>query len=229
HGTLEAWARARGIPVSSGGRGAAYVVPAPDAEGARWVVRHFRRGGGVRWLGDRYLRGGHPRPFAELAASEAVRARGIETPRVVAAALYEGPVFYRADLVTECVEDAVPLAATLSDDAPDRPGPDAATAVAAALRLAERLAEAGVEHADLNAHNVLFRRSDEGRWTPVLLDLDRCRVGRRARSPARMRARLLRSLGKVMAEAGGTLDLDALARARAARLDPPGHGPDERS
>lgn len=169
------------------GRGTVYAIPAePDALEAaldrapgRWAVRHYRRGGTVaRLLGDRYLRLGTPRPFRELRASEAVRARRIPTPRVVAAAVYPSGIFYRGDLVTAYVPDTLELAAVLFD--PGRRGVagsvDRKDALREAGALIRKMARAGVEHRDLNARNILLEWSG-GAPDASVLDLDRCRVG----------------------------------------------------
>jgi hypothetical protein len=124
HGTLHAAAAHHPDARRMEGRGSVYAVPAePDALEAaldrnpgRWAVRHYRRGGLVaRLLGDRYLRVGTSRPFRELEASEAARARRIPTPRVVAAAVYPAGLFYRGDLVTAYIPDTVELAGVVCD------------------------------------------------------------------------------------------------------------------
>lgn len=187
------------------GRGPVYAFA---AAGGRWVVRRCRRGGAVGpVLGDRFLRGGVPRPFREMAASEEARKRGIPTPRVLVAAVYPRGVFYRGDVVTEYVADSRDLAALLfGSDAPEQRAPGTAAEEDPAVRqaalrdagyLLARMARAGVEHADLNAKNVLLDRN-EGRASAFLLDLDRARIHAPGDAvPAgAMWARLERSLRK---------------------------------
>lgn len=208
HGTLHRAARRTPGAVTREGRGTVYAVPAAPDEveealgrvGGRWAVRHYRRGGLVaRVLGDRYLRIGAPRPFREAEVSEAVRALGIPTPRVVAAAVYPAGIFYRGDLVTRWIPDALELAQVLFD--PERRGVggsvDRRDALAEAGGLIRRMARAGVRHPDLNAKNVLLEWSGS---VPdaYLLDLDRCTVseGPAPGAADAMRERLLRSLRK---------------------------------
>lgn len=202
---------ARGDPdrIELRGRGPAYAIPAPAGSPAgggsrppRWLVRHYRRGGAVAsLLGDRYLRLGTPRPFRELAASEEVRARGVETPRVMAATVYPAGAFYRGDLVTEFVEGARDLAEILfsDDEEPSR----RRRAAAAAGALVGDLAEAGVHHRDLNAKNVLLVGEGEA-LRALVLDLDRCRLAAAGTHAPRgsMLERLLRSLGSFAADTG---------------------------
>lgn len=209
------------------GRGPVYAIPArptggDEAAGAsedRWAVRHYRRGGAVaRLLGDRYLRVGTPRPFRELRASEAVRGRGLPTPRVVAAATYTSGIFYRGDLVTTYIPRAIELATVLFDA--KRRGVsgtvDRREALAETGKLIRKMALAGVLHPDLNARNVLLEWSG-GAPEAHLVDLDRCRVeeGPLANAAEAMHARLVRSIKKLGKKADLPVpegDLRALSR-----------------
>lgn len=176
------------------GRGAVPVLSTPRGT---WVVRRYHRGGRVAapFLGDRHLRLGLARPLREARASGEVRRRGIPTPRVVAGAVYPSGAFYRADLMTEFVPDAVDLARLLFGQ--DHEPADRAEVLTGVGRLIARTASAGIEHADLNAKNVLIERLPGGS-IPLLLDLDRCLVfpPRVRADPERMLARLTRSLRK---------------------------------
>jgi hypothetical protein len=185
-GSLYAYAAAHPEAVGLEGRGVAYAVPAP---GGRWVVRHARRGGALaRWLGDRYLRLGRPRPVKELAVSAAARGLGVETPEVVAAVVYPAGIFYRSDIASRFVPESMDLATALFGPKA-LVGEDRVLAAAAAGRLVRAAHECGVVHPDLNLKNVLLQ------WTmrpprAYLLDLDRCRVV--PRLSARRREAMLR-------------------------------------
>lgn len=212
--SLHAWAA--GCPGRRGltGRGRTWAVPAPASgpgEHKSWVARHYRRGGAVaRFLRDRYLRAGEPRPLAELRASLEASRRGIPTPAVVAGAVYPAGAFYRADLVTEEIPAGVDLAYVLfRDPVPAgtcRPVPDPEAALAAAGALLRLLAEAGVRHPDLNAKNIVLEPRPDGvrAW---LVDLDGCRfvAGGRSDTGGAMRRRLARSLRKMAARSGRPL------------------------
>ena len=185
------------------GRGPVPVLTTPQG---RWVVRHYHRGGMVAGplLGDRYFRVGLPRPVREAHASRELRQRGVPTPRVVAGAVYPGGVFYRADLVTEFVADAVDLTYLLFEE--ELSGPERADVMKGVGRLLACTATAGVEHLDLNAKNVLVAQRSRG-IHPLLLDLDRCRVlssGTRV-DPRAMLKRLYRSLRKYETVSGRLL------------------------
>ena len=228
HETLHRAAARAPDTVRRRGRGTVYAVPARpdeiqaalDEEAGRWAVRHYRRGGVPAYLlGDRYLRVGTPRPIRELRVSEEVRRKGIPTPRVVAAAVYPAGLFYRGDLVTRFVPDALELADVLFD--PDRRGLSGTTdrreALAEAGALIRTMARSGVHHPDLNARNVLLQWSG-GAPHAHLIDLDRCRVsdGPLPDAAEAMQSRLVRSIRKLGKKADlevPTGDLRALARA----------------
>jgi len=196
------------------------VEVALGAPPGRWFVRHYRRGGALgRLLGDRYLRVGLPRPFREVRASEAARARRVPTPRVVAAVTYlHGPV-YRADLAVRWIPEAIELGDLLFD--PERRGLSGAADRKEALReagiLIRRLARAGIQHRDLNAHNILLRWSG-GAPEAYVVDLDRCRITEEPAPGAipGMRARLIRSIRKLERREGLEVpwgEFDVLVRA----------------
>ncbi len=194
------------------GRNPVFVIPAkaplPSAPGrakdgprASWAIRHYVRGGRIvsALLGDRYFRTGPIRPFHETRSSEEARERGIPTPRVVAAAVYTSGLFYRADLVTEFIPDALDLVEALFDTRRKGAGGAAERldALRAAGELIRQMALAGIKHRDLHAGNLLME------WKGAaprahLLDLDRCEIGRAggAVPVAPMHRRLKRSLGK---------------------------------
>jgi len=206
--TLHGWAAQHPERRTLTGRGQVFSVPAVAAgpEGAeRWVVRHYYRGGAVaRYLDDRYLAVGDPRPVRETNAVSEARERGIPTPSVVAGAVYPSGLFYRADLVTE----EIPLAADLATVLFHHPDPpvDAETALTAAGVLVRRLERAGVFHPDLNAKNIVLQPGAEGA-TAHLVDLDRCcpRVVGVPAPAYPMRRRLERSLRKFESQAGRLL------------------------
>jgi hypothetical protein len=208
HGTLYAFATANAKRKLQG-RTEAYVIDAPDGS---WVVRHYVRGGAVAsLLGDRYLRVGARRPFAELWTSAVARARGIETPAVAAVAVYAHGPFYRGDIATDFIPDSADLAA-LSVGPQRRAQPERRLAWLAAGRLVRTIAEAGLVHADLNLRNILISWR-AGLPRAHLLDLDRCRIVRRV-SPFdfnTMVHRVIRSAAKFEKDSTDSLrgELDA--------------------
>ncbi len=232
-GSLHAYALTHAHDRPLQGRGRVYRIAAPHAD---WVVRHYRRGGLVApLLNDAYLRLGAPRPLRELHASEQARARGIDTPRVVAVAIAPRGPFYRADIATQYIEDAIDLATiTFGNDAAlsgtpapalarRSPFPSARSqsilveAWAAAGALVRRTAHAGVLHADLNLKNILIAgaASSPSAW---LIDLDRCRIRSAAsdRDLGRMLERIHRSREKLERSNGSQVPESALEAFHAA-------------
>jgi 3-deoxy-D-manno-octulosonic acid kinase len=191
-------------------------VPVVRTSSGRWVVRRYQRGGLVAGplLRDRYLRVGRPRPLVEASASAETLRRGIATPRVMAGAVYPSGPFYRADLVTEYVANGGDLARALFHD--ERTPAERTQILHAVGGLIARAAASGIEHVDLNAKNVLLDATPGGA-TPLLLDLDRCRVlppgvpG----DPIPMLERLERSLRKLAQRTGRGLGKSEWASLRA--------------
>jgi 3-deoxy-D-manno-octulosonic acid kinase len=163
-----------GDPVGGGRGGTLRVVTEQGAV----IVRRFRRGGAVRWLGDRYF-GFRPRPVREFFVLLRARRRGLPVPEPVAALVNRRGVGYRGMLVMREIGDATPLSA-LVDRGVDF---DLALGLADSLR---ELHEAGLDHPDLNLGNMLLRARSYGSRL-AFVDLDRARLhveplGRRART-----------------------------------------------
>ncbi len=183
------WQALGAVSRPPGGRGDAYFI---EADGQSWVLRHYRRGGWIaRWSQDSYLWTGEARtrPFREWRLLDDMHRSGLPVPAPVAAGYRRHGLSYTGDLITERIEDALPLSALLARGAL---APESWQAVGRCIR---RFHDAGVWHADLNAHNILLRAAD---GAVFLIDFDR---GRR-RAPGawanKNLQRLRRSLDKVM-------------------------------
>lgn len=172
------------------GRGSAWFVAAGPAD---WVLRHYRRGGrlAMHLSLDRYLWSGeaYVRSFVEWRLLAALRTRGLPVPEPIGAFYQRGGFTYRCDLITRRIAGALPLSDLLA----------AKHLVPALWRFVgttvARFHAAGVDHADLNAHNILATPAG----TCSIVDFDRGRL----RPPGPWRganlARLRRSLHKVSA------------------------------
>ncbi|HWY95409.1 MAG TPA: 3-deoxy-D-manno-octulosonic acid kinase [Steroidobacteraceae bacterium] len=190
----EYW-RARGELVTViGGRGSAWFI----ASGARqWVLRHFRRGGFIARLSqDGYVWTGEEgvRAFAEWRLLELLARRGLPVPRPVAARYQRTGLRYRCDLITQRIVDAEPLSAALARRALPEPVWRAVGATVA------RLHGAGVDHADLNAHNILLGMKGDAPGVKdgvTVIDFDRGRLRAQGAWRARNLQRLRRSLAKI--------------------------------
>ncbi len=183
----EFWRRRGELLEVKGGRGSAWFV----ASGTRqWVLRHFRRGGFIARLSqDEYVWTGEDRvrAFAEWRLLDHLRQCGLPVPKPVAARYQRRAFCYRCDLITERIAGAEPLSAVLARGALQQARWRAVGAAVA------RLHRAGVDHADLNAHNILL----DDRGSVSVIDFDRGRVRARGAWSARNLQRLRRSLAKI--------------------------------
>lgn len=186
------------------GRGATLFIVARGATDDRWALRHFRRGGLMaRVTADRYLWAGEAatRGFAEARLLARLVARALPVPVPVAARYARSGWSYRADLITVLIPGTHTLSALCTRDEPldDRRAGSIGRAAGQAIR---RLHDAGVWHADLNAHNVLVDAGGRA-W---IIDFDRARERPPGAWAADNLARLRRSLEKLHAARGRPLD-----------------------
>ena len=148
------------------GRGAAIGF---EHAGRRFLLRHYLRGGMAAALSaERYLWLGEARtrPLAELKLTLRLHADGMPVPRPVAVRYERSGLSYTADIITDYLPDTRTLAAVLADG-------DVPLATWAAIgRTIRRFHDWGLDHADLNAHNILLREPDE----IFLIDFDKARL-----------------------------------------------------
>jgi len=177
-------------PVGEGGRGGAWFVDAPFGH---CVLRNYLRGGvAAKFSRDRYLWQGpdRTRSFAEFRLMRKLIAHKLPVPQPLAAFYMRDGVRYRAAILMERLEDVRSLADRAQVAGRGAPWEEAG-------RLIARFHRAGLDHADVNAHNILFDANGRG-W---LIDFDRGVL----RIPAtrwreRNLKRLLRSLLKLRGE-----------------------------
>jgi len=177
-------------PVIGSGRGGTWRERVNDLTAA---LRQYRRGGMVRHLlTTAYLWTGldRTRAFREFRLLASLHAGGLPVPAPLATRVVRTALWYRAELLTEWLPGTRSLADLLGDAELD----DARwRAVGATLR---RFHDAGVDHADLNAHNILL----DGQGGVFIIDLDRGRLRTpHARWQRGNLSRLRRSLEKVHA------------------------------
>ena len=193
-GLLRRWATNTLPPARAllGGRGGVGAFPLrPDLVA---VLRPYRRGGLIRRINQSRYFGARPRPFRELRASEALRAAGVPTPEVLAAAVrWDVPGCYRGALATREVPGTINLWRYLQQ----APAPERGPACVAAAAVTRQMHDAGAIHPDLNLQNYLVRRTASGHdaW---IIDLDRVRLVP-VTPPARRAAfeRICRSIRKL--------------------------------
>lgn len=192
-------------PVHSGGRGGAWFIHAPFGD---VVLRQYLRGGlAARISRDGYLwrSADRTRSFAEFRLTRQLHQRGLPVPRPIAACYVREGYRYRAAILVERIVAARSFADCVSSAGSDAPWQETG-------RLVAQFHRAGLDHADLNAHNILFDARTQG-W---LIDFDKGEL----RIPAtrwreRNLARLRRSLAKLQKPRAAALERD-FARLRTA-------------
>ncbi|MEF8982620.1 3-deoxy-D-manno-octulosonic acid kinase [Thiohalorhabdus sp.] len=175
------------------GRGA--VRTRTLADGREVVVRHYRRGGWMaRLCRDRYLPLplARTRPWREWHLLARLFRLGLAVPRPVAARVVPAGPTYRGDLATERLPGARTLGEALTGAALPAP---TWRRIGATLR---RFHDAGADHADLNAHNILL----DAEGGVYLVDFD---GGRMRRPGRRWQRRNLRRLRRSLAKLGGRI------------------------
>lgn len=192
----EFWAARGSLREVAGGRGSVcFIRPDeisshPDAES--WVLRHYRRGGlAAKVLSDRYLWLGAERTrcFREWRLLAELHRRGLPVPAPVAAKYERAGISYRADLITVQLPAAQTLTQLLAQGSLSSPQwHDIGRTIA-------RFHAQGVQHADLNANNILL----DADGAVYILDFDRGRLRERGAWEKQVLARLHRSLEKVTA------------------------------
>jgi 3-deoxy-D-manno-octulosonic acid kinase len=182
----EYWRRHDAIEGTARGRGTTWFIRSGESS---FVLRHYRRGGLMaRVSKDSYLWNGasETRSFAEWYLTYHLHRAGLPVPTPIAARFHRQGFFYRADLITQRIENSESLAGKLAK------GPLSLLQWISVGRCIRRFHDAGVHHADLNAHNILL--------TPdkvYLIDFDRATLRKRGWWADGNLVRLYRSLEKV--------------------------------
>jgi len=183
----EHWKLRGALAGQAGGRGTVDFI---EADGRRWALRRYLRGGMASQVAhDRYLFLGEERTrsFRELRLLGELRSLKLPVPAPVAACYCRALLTYSAALITERLPGVRTLSGLLADGRMD----DARWASIG--RCLRRFHDAGVQHADLNAHNIMLGEDGEV-W---LLDFDRGRLRTPGPWSGRVLDRLARSLAKI--------------------------------
>ncbi len=193
------WEEKGALAGGSRGRGVAVFIRDGERE---MVLRHYRRGGlPARISKDRYLflNLEASRPWREWKLIAQLFDLGLPVPRPVAARVQRYGLLYSGDLVTERIPDAEPLSQHLSRKPLNH---ESWRAVGRSIR---RFHRAGVDHADLNAHNILLNAAGE----VFLIDFDRGRIRPVGSWVHANLERLHRSLEKLRGQSEGFAFRDA--------------------
>ena len=185
-----AYWHARGALVAhSGGRGSIHFI---EDSGRCWALRRYLRGGMPALIAsERYLYLGEERTrsFRELRLLGKLLELGLPVPTPVAAGYQRRLCTYVAELITERLLGAASLAEMLLAGRVD------VAHWVAIGRCLRRFHDAGVQHADLAASNIMLGPASAV-W---ILDFDRGRLREPGGWHARVLERLARSLAKITA------------------------------
>jgi 3-deoxy-D-manno-octulosonic acid kinase len=150
----------------AGGRGGAYFV---THNGKPCVLRRYLRGGLVRFLNRaHFLWSGldETRMLQEFRLLRRIHALGLPVPEPVAVRICRRGLLYQGEIVMTRIAANGTLAEQLI------PSTLPAPLWAAIGRAIRQLHAAGVDHADLNANNILLRDSQV-----FFIDFDKARIG----------------------------------------------------
>ena len=148
--------------VGNGGRGAAWFIDAPSGA---MVLRRYLRGGFVAKLShDKYVWRGEDavRSVAEFRLLMLLRAMGLPVPAPVAGAYWREGRRYRAAILLSRIMDVHSFGHRVMADVKAAPWEEAGALIARFHRI-------GLDHPDLNAHNLLFDDAVTG-W---MIDFDK--------------------------------------------------------
>ncbi len=190
-----AWKNAEAV---DSGRGANWFV---DNDDDSFVLRHFRRGGAVaKILGNKYWFRSEEatRSFAEFNLLLDLRKQQLPVPEPIAAGYCKTGPWYTAQLLTRRIPDSQSWSANLAEHA-------GSNALWSSIgRTIGQLHRARVDHADLNAHNILV----DGAGSIFIIDFDKSfkRASVQGEWCQANLARLQRSLHKIYPEGAQAID-----------------------
>ena len=159
------WLRGQGKLIkTSQGRNQAFFL---SHEGTEMVLRHYFRGGMIgRFNKDFYLRQevSNSRAMQEFTLLEWMHGKDLPVPRPLAARHSSFGLVYKADLITQAIPNATPLANILGQQAlSEETWAEIGRAIA-------RIHNAGVNHTDLNCRNILL----DTQLSAWIIDFDKC-------------------------------------------------------
>lgn len=182
------WQQQQAVIGQSKGRNTVWFV----ADGEReLVLRHYYRGGlPGKLIRDLFCYTGleRTRSMAEFNLLDYMQAQGLPVPKPVAARVYRLGLSYQADILIERVPASMDLFTRLQTQGLNAEEWQHLGAVIAQFH------KAGVQHSDLNCHNILI--SSDQQHSVWLIDFDRCDIRQPGAWQERNLKRLKRSLQK---------------------------------
>lgn len=188
------WQNADAILGKATGRGITYFLHTHALWGVNTVLRHYYRGGLWGKINrDIYLFTGleYTRSIQEFRLLQLLHQAHIPVPKPILAHVECLPIgCYRANLITERIENAQDLVAILQK-----------TALPACSwqqigKLIAQLHHAQINHRDLNAHNILLQAYGTSKEKAYCIDFDKCGITQGEQWKKNNLARLKRSFLK---------------------------------
>ncbi|WMN87481.1 3-deoxy-D-manno-octulosonic acid kinase [Vibrio parahaemolyticus] len=182
----EYWQSVNKIVGTATGRGTTWFVQLDTMQAA---LRHYRRGGLFgKLVKDQYWFSGwdKTRSAEEFQLLLTLIKAGVNVPRPIAARAVKVGLTYQADLLSERIPNARDLVSILQERSLSK---------AMYKKIGQEIAKmhnAGVNHTDLNIHNILIDDKDKV-W---IIDFDKCRKQEHGKWEKQNMERLLRSFKK---------------------------------
>ena len=181
----EYWNSCKALLGHTTGRGPTYFIR--WRQSAELVLRAYTRGGAVRAvLEDRFLWTGlaRSRAWREWHLLAGLQRSGLPVPFPIAALIRRKGLYYTASIITKRIQNAQPLSTLMFTTQLEL---QTWVRIGAAVR---QLHQAGVYHADLNAHNILLDQQsrvwiidfDKGKTYPAMPFWRRANLRRLKRS-----------------------------------------------
>ncbi|MDH6018100.1 3-deoxy-D-manno-octulosonic acid kinase [Vibrio splendidus] len=160
----EYWRKREAISGSAQGRGTTWFI---QLDGIQAALRHYRRGGLFGKLVEdqyRFSDWESTRCAMELNVLKVLANSGVNVPKPIAARAIKSGLLYRADLMSERISNAKDLVDVLVVHPIDA---DIYRKIGQEIR---KMHDAGVNHTDLNIHNILLDAS----LNVWIIDFDKC-------------------------------------------------------
>lgn len=189
---VDYWEKQGDVVKASQGRGETRFIQAGQDE---LVLRHYQRGGWMAsLLADRYICTDltRTRAWREWYLLEKMMGMGLPVPQPVAARVIRTGVFIRQDIIIKRLAGAVALSQRLLEGGMQKES---------WFKIGKCISEfhqAGVYHADLNAHNILLDKMNK----VYLVDFDKSEIRKQGVWKEKNISRLKRSLDKLNQQAG---------------------------
>jgi 3-deoxy-D-manno-octulosonic acid kinase len=164
--SIDFWQAQNAIKGTASGRGTVWFLNSP--KGA-FVLRRYRRGGLIAKLTQfnfLFLGFKKSRPFQELSLLEYMLSSGLPVPEPIAGHCQRRGIQYQAEIITRLIPDADELFTCLLSKEESN-----ALDWQEIGKTIKRFHKAGVDHTDLNCHNIMIDKTGKV-W---LIDFDKCR------------------------------------------------------